>query len=104
MTRPLMKCCIAFMLSLVFAIVIPTKFLTTAAALVAVAVVLLFILSIRLVNLRKYAVILLFCFISIAIFAIYYKTTVAPIQKLSGETHKISATVLQTKISLKSLL
>ncbi len=87
------------MLSLVFAIVIPTNFLTTAAALVAVAVVLLFILSKRLVNLRKHAIILLFCFISIAIFSIYHKTTVAPIQKLSGETHKITATVLQTKIS-----
>ena len=99
MTRPLMKCSLAFMFSLVFAIAIPAKYLTTVAAVLAAAVVLFFILSKRLVKLRKYAVLFLFCFISITIFAIYHKTTVAPIQKLSGQTHKITATATQTKIS-----
>ncbi len=87
------------MISLVFAIAIPSNFLTTVAAVLAAAVVLLFILSKRLLNLKKYAIVLLFCVLSVAIFAIYHKVTVAPIQRLSGQTHKISATVLQSKIS-----
>ena len=101
MTRPLLKCCLAFMISLVFAILIPAKFLTTVAVLLAAAVVLLFIFSKRLPKLRKYAIMLLFCFLSVSLFFIYHKTTVAPIQKLSGQTHNVTATVLQTKISSK---
>jgi len=89
------------MISLVFAIIVPTKLLATVAVILAAAVVLLFVLSIRLLNLRKIAAILLFCFISVALFTVYHKLTVAPIQKLSGETHNVTATVLQSKISSK---
>ena len=101
MTRPLMKCSIAFMTSLVFAILIPSNLLTTVAVILAAAVVLLFVLSIRLLSLRKFATIILFCFLSVSLFFIYHKTTVAPIQKLSGQNHNVTATVLQTKISSK---
>ena len=101
MTRPLLKCCIAFMTSLVFAIILPIKFLATVAVILAAAVVLLFILSKCSLKFRNCAILLLFSLLSIGIFVTYSQTTVAAAQSLSGNSYKITATVLQTEISSK---
>lgn len=89
------------MTSLVFAIILPVKFLTTVAVTLAAAVVLLFILSKYSLKFRNYAILLLFSLLSIGIFVIYSQTTVAAAQSLSGKSYKITATVLQTEISSK---
>ena len=101
MTRPLLKCCLAFMTSLVFAIILPVNFLPTVAAVLAAAVGLLFILAKYSIKFRNCATLLLFSLLSIGIFIIYSQTTVAAAQSLSGNSYKVTATVLQTEISRK---
>lgn len=96
MKRPLFIGCLSYILTLAVAVTIPSSYLNAAAAIVATAAFLIFLVSLKRKIAVKYLYITVISLLSLVSFIIYNHTTVDYANQLHGKTVNLTATIVES--------